>query len=68
MFNSHILNVMEVVHGSSKNKKDLEKEIQEKVPEVARKSAKIKQFLSTYCNRTKDPVANNSKGKKGGGG
>ena len=55
-FKDHILEVLEVVHGSSLTKAQLAKEVQEKVPSLNRKSQKIKQFLTDYCDRATETI------------
>ena len=46
--------VIEIVHGSSLTKNQLAKELTDKLPQLKRKSGRIKQFLSTYCDRGRD--------------
>ena len=60
-FKDHILAVIEMVHGSKLNKAKLADEVLNKLPQLQRKS-EVKQFLSTYCNRSKErPAASDSK-------
>ena len=49
----HVLDVIEIVHGSSKTKKDLAKEVQEKLPQLTNRGD-VKTFLTTYCSRSRD--------------
>ena len=48
-----MLDVIEIVHGSSKTKKVLAKEVQEKLPQLKGRGD-VKTFLSTYCSRSRD--------------
>ncbi len=48
--------IIEVVHGSSLTKKELQKKLVETLPQLKRKSEKIKTFLSTYCERGHEKV------------
>lgn len=43
--------IIEHVHGSQLTKKELAKELQEKLPQMRRKAGKIQEFLTTYCTR-----------------
>ena len=52
-FKDHVLDVIEIVHGSSKTKKVLAKEVQEKLPQLKGRGD-VKSFLSTYCSRSRD--------------
>ena len=62
--------VIEIVHGSALTKNQLAKELTDKLPQLKRKSERIKQFLSTYCDRGRDFIStnigsgNNSKNNK----
>jgi len=51
----HLDEMIEVVHGSVLNKAQLAKELGEKLPQLKRKTEKIKTFLSTYCVRGAGP-------------
>jgi len=46
--------IIEIVHGSALTKAELAKELAAKLPQLKRKSERIKQFLSTYCDRGRD--------------
>lgn len=48
--------IIEVVHGSSLTKKELQKKLVETLPQLKRKSERIKTFLSTYCERGHEKV------------
>lgn len=48
----HLKQVIQIVHGNDKNKDDLIKEVREKVPTLARKSALISNFVRDYCTKT----------------
>ena len=52
-FKDHVLDVIEIVHGSSKTKKDLAKVVQEKLPQLKGRND-VKTFLTTYCSRSRD--------------